>query len=134
MFLAPMDTQGIKIERVLDTLDQFMAGGHGVVTLDGVRVPETAVLGRVGEGSRHAQARLAPARSRSIACAGSALLAARTTSPPTTPAPASPLGKPLGEHEGVGFMLADNAMDLHTCRMTIWHCAWLLDQGERSTT
>src|SRR6185437_844264 len=29
-------------------------------------------------------------------------------------------GKPLGEHEGVGFMLADNEMDLHTCRLTIW--------------
>ena len=62
MFLAPMDTPGIKVERVLDTLDQYMAGGHGVVSLDDVRVPESAVLGRVGEGFRYAQARLAPAR------------------------------------------------------------------------
>jgi alkylation response protein AidB-like acyl-CoA dehydrogenase len=30
-------------------------------------------------------------------------------------------GKPLGEHEGVGFMLADNEMDLHTARLHIWH-------------
>src|SRR5713101_5129888 len=40
-------------------------------------------------------------------------------------------GKPLGEHEGVGFMLADNEMDLHTCRLVIWHTAWVLDNGER---
>src|SRR5438552_1706089 len=40
-------------------------------------------------------------------------------------------GKPVGEHEGVGFMLADNAMDLHTSRLVIWHTAWVLDQGER---
>ena len=33
------------------------------------------------------------------------------------------------EHEGVGFMLADNDMDLHVSRLTIWHCAWVLDQG-----
>ena len=62
MFLAPMDAPGIHIERVLDTLDQYMAGGHAVVRLDGLRVPESAVLGRVGEGFRYAQARLAPAR------------------------------------------------------------------------
>jgi len=38
-------------------------------------------------------------------------------------------GKRLGEHEGVGFMLADNAMDLHNSRLAIWHTAWVLDQG-----
>jgi acyl-CoA dehydrogenase len=130
MFLAPMDTPGIIVDRVLDTLDQYMAGGHGVVSLEGVRVPETAVLGRVGEGFRYAQARLAPARlTHCMRWLGAARRAhdiatdyARTR---------TAFGKPLGEHEGVGFMLADNEMDLHTCRMTMWHCAWLLDQGER---
>jgi alkylation response protein AidB-like acyl-CoA dehydrogenase len=39
-------------------------------------------------------------------------------------------GKTLGEHEGVGFMLADNDLDMHQCRLAIWHCAWLLDQGQ----
>src|SRR4051812_19862297 len=62
MFLTPMSAPGIHIERVLDTLDQYMSGGHAVVRLDGLRVPESAVLGRVGEGFRYAQARLAPAR------------------------------------------------------------------------
>src|SRR6516162_9969448 len=38
MFLAPMNAPGIRIERVLDTLDGFMAGGHAVVRLDGLRV------------------------------------------------------------------------------------------------
>jgi acyl-CoA dehydrogenase len=36
----------------------------------------------------------------------------------------------LIEHEGVGFMLADNEIDLHQCRLGILHAAWLLDQGE----
>src|SRR6266545_3418968 len=30
MFLAPMDAPGIHIERVLDTLDTYMTGGHAV--------------------------------------------------------------------------------------------------------
>src|SRR5919108_672194 len=62
MFLAPMNAPGIHIERVLDTLDQYMTGGHAVVRLDGLRVHESAMLGRIGEGFRYAQVRLAPAR------------------------------------------------------------------------
>lgn len=42
-------------------------------------------------------------------------------------------GRPLIEHEGVGFQLADNEIDLHTTRLTIWHTAWLLDQDQRAT-
>jgi acyl-CoA dehydrogenase len=42
-------------------------------------------------------------------------------------------GKPLSEHEGVGFMLADNDIDIHTARLAIWHTAWLLDQGHRGS-
>ena len=38
-----------------------------------------------------------------------------------------------GEHEGVGFMLADNAMDIHQSRLVIWRTAWVLDQGQRGT-
>jgi acyl-CoA dehydrogenase len=42
-------------------------------------------------------------------------------------------GKSLGEHEGVGFMLADNDMDLHVSRLSIQQCAWVLDQGDKGT-
>ncbi|MDZ4323684.1 MAG: acyl-CoA dehydrogenase family protein, partial [Pseudomonas sp.] len=40
---------------------------------------------------------------------------------------------PIIAHEGIGFMLADNEIDLHTTRLSIWHTAWLLDQGERAS-
>jgi acyl-CoA dehydrogenase len=40
-------------------------------------------------------------------------------------------GKRLAEHEGVGFMLADNDMDIHVARLAIWHTAWVLDQGHK---
>jgi acyl-CoA dehydrogenase len=130
MFLTPMDAPGIHIERVLDTLDQYMSGGHAVIRLDGLRVPETAVLGRVGEGFRYAQARLAPARlTHCMRWLGAARRAHDIATDYARRRTA--FGKPLGEHEGVGFMLADNEMDLHTCRLVIWHTAWVLDQGER---
>jgi acyl-CoA dehydrogenase len=130
MFLTPMDAPGIHIERVLDTLDQYMAGGHAVIRLDGLRVPETAVLGKVGEGFRYAQARLAPARlTHCMRWLGAARRAHDIAADYARRRTA--FGKPLGEHEGVGFMLADNEMDLHTCRLVIWHTAWVLDQGQR---
>lgn len=130
MFLAPMDAPGIHVERVLDTLDQYMAGGHAVVRLDGLLVPQEAVLGRVGEGFRYAQARLAPARlTHCMRWLGAARRAHDIATDYARRRHA--FGKPLGEHEGVGFMLADNEMDLHLCRLTIWHAAWVLDNGER---
>ena len=88
------------------------------------------MLGEVGQGFRYAQVRLAPARlTHCMRWLGAARRAhdiatdyARTR---------KAFGKTLGEHEGVGFMLADNQIDLHPARLMIWHTAWVLDQGER---
>ena len=132
MFLSPMRAPGIHIERVLDTLDRFMAGGHAVVRLDGLRVPESAVLGRVGAGFRYAQVRLAPARlTQCMRWLGAACRAHDIAADHARRRTA--FSKPIGEHEGVGFMLADNEMDIHQSRLVIWHAAWVLDQGERGT-
>src|SRR6266849_5134657 len=132
MFLAPMDAPGIHIERVLDTLDRFMAGGHAVIRLEGLRVPESAVLGQVGAGFRYAQVRLAPARlTHCMRWLGGPCRAHDIATDYARRRTA--FGKPLGEHEGVGFMLADNAMDIHQSRLVIWHAAWVLDQGQRGT-
>ena len=129
MFLAPMNAPGIRIERVLDTLDGFMAGGHAVVRLDGLRVPESAVLGRVGAGFRYAQVRLAPARlTHCMRWLGAARRAHDIATDYARRRTA--FGKPIGEHEGVGFMLADNEMDIHQSRLVIWHAAWVLDRGD----
>jgi acyl-CoA dehydrogenase len=43
-------------------------------------------------------------------------------------------GSKLIGHEAVGFMLADNEMDIRMSRLSILHTAWLLDQGERGGT
>jgi len=39
-----------------------MPGGHAIVRIDGLRVPESQILGASGEGFKYAQIRLAPAR------------------------------------------------------------------------
>ncbi|MEZ4448989.1 MAG: acyl-CoA dehydrogenase family protein [Nannocystaceae bacterium] len=131
MFLADMDAPGIRIERQMEALDTCFTGGHAVVHLEGLRVGEGEVLGALGEGLRYAQVRLAPARlTHCMRWLGAARRAHELAL--AYAARRRAFGKTLGEHEGVGFMLADNAMDLHAARLSTWHCAWLLDQGERA--
>lgn len=133
MFLAPLPHPAFKLTRTLDTLDSSFMGGHAVIDIDDLKVSGDDVLGEVGQGFKYAQVRLAPARlthcmrwlgsanrAHDIACAYARERMA--------------FGKVLGQHEGVSFMLADNAMDIHTSRLAIQNCAWVLDQGGRGGT
>lgn len=130
MFLADMDQPGIHLERLMDSLDACFTGGHGMLHFDHLRVPADAVLGEIGRGFRYAQVRLAPARlTHCMRWLGQARRAHDVALAYARERRA--FGKPLGEHEGVGFMLADNEMDLHGARLSIWHTAWMLDRGWR---
>ncbi|WP_148090230.1 acyl-CoA dehydrogenase family protein, partial [Ralstonia sp. SET104] len=129
MFLAPMDAPGIVVERSMQTLDRCFPGGHGVVRFEGLKVEPEDVLGEVGQGFRYAQVRLSPARlTHCMRWLGAARRAHDIAVDYARHRQA--FGKPIGQHEGVGFALADNDMDLHIARLTTWHCAWVLDQGE----
>jgi acyl-CoA dehydrogenase len=130
MFLTDMDKAGITLERSMDAMDNCFTGGHGVLCFDNVRIPASDVLGEVGKGFRYAQVRLAPARlTHCMRWLGQARRAHDIALDYASRRKA--FGKPLAEHEGVGFMLADNDIDLHTARLHIWHTAWLLDQGQK---
>jgi len=131
MFLSDMDRPGIRLVRLMDSMDTCFTGGHGVLEFQDLRVPATDILGEIGKGFRYAQVRLAPARlTHCMRWLGQARRAhdiavqhARTR---------QAFGKTLGEHEGVGFMLADNDMDLHIARLAVQHCAWVLDRGGKA--
>jgi acyl-CoA dehydrogenase len=128
MFLVDMQAPGITVERMMDSLDTCFPGGHGVVRFDDVQVTAQDVLGELGEGFRYAQVRLSPARlTHCMRWLGAARRAHDVALAYARRREA--FGKRLGEHEGVGFMLADNDMDLHVARLVIWQCAEVLDQG-----
>ncbi|MDP3138066.1 MAG: acyl-CoA dehydrogenase family protein [Burkholderiaceae bacterium] len=130
MFLSDMNRPGITLERNMDAMDACFTGGHGVLRFTDLRIPAADVLGEVGKGFRYAQVRLAPARlTHCMRWLGQARRAHDIALEYTCRRQA--FGQPLAAHEGVGFMLADNDMDLHTARLHIWHTAWMLDQGEK---
>ena len=66
MFIVDLPDPAVCIERVLDTIDNAMPGGHALVRLDGLRVPADQILGEVDQGFKYAQVRLAPARSDAL--------------------------------------------------------------------
>jgi acyl-CoA dehydrogenase len=132
MFLVDLPNPAVRIERVLDTLDSSMPGGHAQVLIDDLRVPGRQVLGAVGEGMRYAQVRLSPARlSHCMRWLGSATRAHETAVAYATARRA--FGKLLIDHEGVGFMLADNLIDLQQSALMIDWCASILDGGSLGT-
>ena len=131
MFLAPMDADGICIERSQETMDSSFTGGHGQVVFDDLRVPADSVLGEVGEAFRYVQVRLSPARlTHCMRWLGGASRAHDIATEYARNRKA--FGKTLGEHEGVGFMLADNEIDLQQSRLMTWWTARELDEGSKA--
>lgn len=132
MFMVDLPDPAIKIERVMDTIDSSMPGGHAVVTIDNLRVPATQMLGESGEGFKYAQVRLSPARlTHCMRWLGACIRANEIASDYANRRNA--FGKPLVDHEGVGFMLADNLIDLKQAELMIYWCADVLDTGVLGT-
>jgi len=129
MFLADMNAPGITLERSMDSLDSCFPGGHGVVRFRDLRVPAADILGEPGRGFKYAQVRLSPARLTHCMRWLGAVRRAHDIAV-NYARRREAFGKRIGDHEGVGFMLADNEMDMHVARLAIWHCAWVLDRGE----
>jgi alkylation response protein AidB-like acyl-CoA dehydrogenase len=128
LFLADMPDPAIVTERVLDTIDRTMPGGHAVMQINDLRVSADQVLGEVGQGFKYAQVRLAPARlTHCMRWWGAARRAHDIAVAYACKRHA--FGKPLIDHEGVGFMLADNEIDLKSSELMIDWCAWVLDNA-----
>lgn len=130
MFLLSLPHPAIRITRLIDSMDSSFTGGHAEIEIRDLEVTRADVLGELGRGFRYAQVRLAPARlTHCMRWLGAAQrahdialeYAGRRTA----------FGTVIGGHQGVGFALADNDMDLHVSRLVTQHAAWVLDQGER---
>ena len=133
LFLVDLPDPAIRIDRVLHTIDSSMPGGHAVLTIDNLRVPADQMLGQNGEGFKYAQVRLSPARlSHCMRWFGCTKRANEIATAYAVKRHA--FGKPLIDHEGVGFMLADNLIDLKQAELMIDWCADVLDTGVLGTT
>ena len=133
MFLVDLPNPAIKTERILHTIDNSMPGGHAVVAIENLRIPSNQILGEVHKGFEYAQIRLSPARlTHCMRWLGCCIRAHEIASEYACRRQA--FGKPLIDHEGVGFPLAENLIELRQCELMIDWVAGVLDSGDLGTT
>lgn len=132
MFLVDLPDPAITLERVLKTIDSCMPGGHSLLSIKNLRVPADQILGEVDSGFKYAQVRLSPARlSHCMRWHGAATRAQEIAIAYVCKRCA--FGKLLIDHEGVGFQLADNMIELKQAELMIDWCADVLDSGSLGT-
>lgn len=132
LFLIDLPNPAVTVERVLETIDSSMPGGHSILKIDNLRVSSDAILGEPHQGFKYAQVRLSPARlTHCMRWLGSCKRAHEIASAYAVKRHA--FGKPLIDHEGVGFMLADNLIEIKQAELMIDWCAGVLDTGALGT-
>jgi acyl-CoA dehydrogenase len=132
MFLVDLPDPAIVIDEVPNTIDTSMPGSHATLTIRALRVPADQMLGEPGEGFKYAQVRLSPARlSHCMRWLGACIRAHEIAVDYACRREA--FGKTLIDHEGVGFMLAENRILIRQSRLMIDWCADVLDTGSLGT-
>ena len=127
MVLVPLDTPGVRIERMLPAFGEYDApSGHGEVVFEQVRVPRANLIKGLGEGFAIAQGRLGPGRihhcMRAIGAAERALELmierglARVA-----------FGKPLLDLGGNRERIANARIAIDQARLLTLHAAWKID-------
>jgi acyl-CoA dehydrogenase len=129
-FLVETRAPGFEVTGVIPLMGE--AGGDtGMISLNGVRVPDARRLGEVGKGLSVAMHGINNGRlGMAATCIGFAEwgLALATDYAKTR----RTFGKPIGEHQAIQFLLADSAMDVFAAKNMLMNCAWRLDEDRPS--
>lgn len=132
LIIVPEDTPGLEVKRDIPHLgDDITSTVHSEIRYDGVRVPESNLLGEEGEGFTIAQKRLGPARlthcMRFSGMAGRALDVAKAYT-----SEREGFGGTISEKQAVRYEIADAETNLHAARSMVRHAANEISRGNEA--
>lgn len=127
-FLVDPDTDGITVGKPEEKMGQ--RGSNTVsLTFEDVAIPDSALLGELGEGFKIAMVALDGGRigvgSLALGLGTEALSLALEYSQER-----EQFGQPIGNFQGIQFKLADMATELDAARLMCLRAAWMKEQGD----
>ncbi len=126
-FIVESAFEGVSFGKPEDKMG-LRASHTSIINLDNVRVPAANRVGGEGEGFVVAMQALDSGRitigATSVGLSQAALEVAVQYSTER-----EAFGKPIGQHQGVGFLLADMAIDIESSRLLVMQAAGLRDAG-----
>lgn len=131
-FLVETDTPGFLREKMPGQELGHRASDHAHIRFENMRVPQSALLGQVGEGFKVAMSALdhgrlgvsAGALGVAQACLDASVAFARSR---------RQFGQRIGDFEMIQAVIANMAADVDAARMLVYRAAWLKDTGARAT-
>jgi butyryl-CoA dehydrogenase len=128
-FLIPKGTPGFT-QNARDHKLGIHAAHSCTVFFEGCKVPDSAVVGNVGEGFKVAMATLDGGRI-GIASQALGIAKAALTSATAYAKERKSFGVPIAQHQAIQFMLADMATELDAARLLTWRAAAMKDAKVR---
>ncbi len=130
VFVVDGGTSGLTCTR---TQEVIAPHALGELKFEDCRIPASNLVGEVDKGFKLAMMTFDVYRTSVGACALGLAQAAYDLAIAYANQRHS-FGKPLGEHQGIQFKIADMATELDAARLLVYRAAWLKDQGASRVT